>query len=95
MEKVADKLRHLLKELPPTFPELSRMFERTMLLFGCTYLWQKLFCPMNFNKSKYRSRRTDEHLQDVLRVSTASSLEPNVAQLCERKRFSLWQPRRF
>ncbi|KAM4611569.1 general transcription factor II-I repeat domain-containing protein 2-like [Polymixia lowei] len=40
----------------------------------------------NFNKSKYRSKLTDEHLQAILRVSTTSSLKPNVAQLCERKR---------
>ncbi|XP_077067685.1 general transcription factor II-I repeat domain-containing protein 2-like [Siphateles boraxobius] len=82
----ADKLGHFLRELPPTFPELSRMFKRTMCLFGSTYLCEKLFSTMNFNKSKYRSRLTDEHLQATLRVSTVSSLKPNVSQLCERKR---------
>ncbi|KAK7161663.1 hypothetical protein R3I94_004364 [Phoxinus phoxinus] len=82
----ADKLGHFLRELPPTFPELSRMFKRTMCLFGSTYLCEKLFSTMNFNKSKYRSRLSDEHLQATLRVSTVSSLKPNVSQLCERKR---------
>ncbi|KAL7882845.1 hypothetical protein SRHO_G00005030 [Serrasalmus rhombeus] len=62
------------------------MFKRTMCLFGSTYLCEKLFSTLNFNKSKYRSRLTDEHLQALLRVSTASSLKPNVARLCERKR---------
>ena len=81
-----DKLGQFLRELPPTFPELCRMFKRTMCLFGSTYLCEKLFSTMNFNKSKYRSKLTDEHLQAILRVSTASSLKPNVAQLCERKR---------
>ncbi|XP_067096949.1 general transcription factor II-I repeat domain-containing protein 2-like [Osmerus mordax] len=48
--------------------------------------FRELFSTMNFNKSKYRSKLTDEHLQAILRVSTASSLKPNLAQLCERKR---------
>ncbi|KAM9848068.1 general transcription factor II-I repeat domain-containing protein 2A-like [Aulostomus maculatus] len=47
--------------------------------------FRQLFSTLNFNKSKYRSRITDDHLQAILRVST-SSLKPNVAQLCERKR---------
>ncbi|RVE60969.1 hypothetical protein OJAV_G00165900 [Oryzias javanicus] len=81
-----DKLGHFLKELTPSFPELSRMFKRTMCLFGSTYMCEKLFSTLNFNKSKYRSKLTDEHLQALLRVSTASSLKPNVAQLCEKKR---------
>ncbi|XP_042589393.1 general transcription factor II-I repeat domain-containing protein 2-like [Cyprinus carpio] len=80
-----DKLGQFLRELPPTFPDLSRMFKRTMCLFGSTYLCEKLFSTMNFNKSKYRSRLTDKHLQAILRVSTVSSLKPNVSQLCERK----------
>ncbi|KAI3377191.1 hypothetical protein L3Q82_009102 [Scortum barcoo] len=82
----ADKLGQFLRELPPSFPELSQMFKRTMCLFGSTYLCEKFFSTLNFNKSKYRSRLTDDHLQAILRVSTASSLKPNVAQICEKKR---------
>ncbi|XP_053535027.1 E3 ubiquitin-protein ligase UBR2 [Ictalurus punctatus] len=48
--------------------------------------FRELFSTMNFNKSKFRSRLTDEHLRAILRVSVASSLKPNVAQLCKRKR---------
>ncbi|TWW63230.1 hypothetical protein D4764_03G0002380 [Takifugu flavidus] len=48
--------------------------------------FRELFSTLNFNKSKYRSRLTDEHLQALLRVSPASSLKPNVARPCERKR---------
>lgn len=81
----SDKFGQFLRELPPSFLELSRMFERTMCLFGSMYLCKKLFSTLNFNKSKYRSRLTDDNLQAILRVSTASSLKPNVAQLCERK----------
>jgi len=70
-----------------TFPELSRIFERTMCLFGSTYLCEEHFKVIS-NNSKYRSKLTDEHLQAILRVSIASSLKPNVPQLCERK---CWQ----
>ncbi|TWW59217.1 General transcription factor II-I repeat domain-containing protein 2 [Takifugu flavidus] len=80
----ADKLGQFLRELTPSFPELSRMFKRTVCLFGSTYLCEKLFSTLNFNKSKYRSRLTNEHLQALLRVSTASSLKPNVARLSVR-----------
>lgn len=46
---------------------------------------ENLFSTMNFNKSKLRSKLTDKHLSAILRVSAASSLEPNVTQLCKRK----------
>ncbi|KAM3860074.1 general transcription factor II-I repeat domain-containing protein 2A-like [Diretmus argenteus] len=81
----AEKLGQFLRELPPSFPELSRMFKRTMCLFGSTYRCEKLFSTLNFNKSKHRSRLTDPNLQAILRVATASGIEPNIAQLVERK----------
>ena len=70
-------------DLPLTFLELSRMFKQILYLFGC--LCEKLFSTINFNKSKFKSRLTDELLQAVVRVSVASSLKPNVAQPCKRK----------
>ncbi|XP_026116348.1 general transcription factor II-I repeat domain-containing protein 2B-like [Carassius auratus] len=82
----ADKTGQFLRELPPCFPELSKVFSRVMCLFGSTYLCEKLFSTMNFNKCKYRSRLSDAHLEAVLRVSTVTSIRANVAQLCEQKR---------
>lgn len=74
-------------ELPPSFPEFSRMFKRTMCLLEA-HIWyvKKLFSTVNFNKSKTRSRLSDAHLQAILRVSTATSLRANVARLSEKKR---------
>ncbi|KAM3838284.1 general transcription factor II-I repeat domain-containing protein 2A-like [Diretmus argenteus] len=80
-----EKLGEFMRGLPRTFPELSRVFKRTMSLFGSTYLCEKLFPTMNFNKSKHRTRLSDAHLQAILRVSV-SSLKPNVDELCGRKR---------
>ncbi|XP_056121755.1 general transcription factor II-I repeat domain-containing protein 2-like [Rhinichthys klamathensis goyatoka] len=82
----ADKTGQFLRELPPCYPELSKVFSRVMCLFGSTYLCEKLFSTMNFNKCKYRSRLSDAHLEAVLRVSTVTSIRANVAQLCEQKR---------
>ncbi|KAA0714429.1 General transcription factor II-I repeat domain-containing protein 2 [Triplophysa tibetana] len=82
----ADKTAQFLRELPPSFPELSKVFSRLMCLFGSTYLCEKLFSTMNFNKCKFRSSLSDAHLEAVLRVSTTNSIRANVAQLCEQKR---------
>ena len=81
VRKWKNKLGKFLRELPPSFPGLSEMFMRTICLFGS----EKLFSTMKFNKSKYRSRLSDVHLQAILRVSTATSLRANVAQLSEKK----------
>ena len=82
----AAKLEQFLRELTPNFPRFSKVLKRVMSLFGSIYLCESLFSNLNFNESKYRSRLTDYHLEAILRVSTASSLKPNVAQLCEYKR---------
>ncbi|KAL0148361.1 hypothetical protein M9458_056341 [Cirrhinus mrigala] len=82
----ADKTAQFLRELPPRFPELSKVFSRVMCLFGSTYLCEKLFSAMNFNKCKFRSRLSDAHLEAVLRVSTVNTIRANVARLCEQKR---------
>lgn len=74
----ADKTGQLLRELSLRF--------RVMCLFGSTYLCEKLFSTMNFNKCKYRSRLSDAHLEAVLRVSAVTSIRANVDQLCEQKR---------
>ncbi len=78
----ADNTAQFLRELLPCFPEMSKVFSRLMCLFGSTYLSEKLFSTMNFNKCKFRSRLNDAHLEAVLRVSTVNSIRADVAQLC-------------
>ncbi len=80
----ADKTAQFLRELPPCFPELSKVFSRLMCLFGSTYLCEKLFSTMNFNKCKFRSRLSDAHLEAVLRVSTVNSIRANVLSCVSR-----------
>jgi hypothetical protein len=82
----SENLGQFLRELPPSFPGISTLFKRIMCLFGSTYLCEKLFSTMNFNKSKFRSQLTDDHLGAILRVSVATSLKPNIELLCGKKR---------
>lgn len=80
-----DTVGQFLRELPPSFPKLLKLFTRVLCLFGSTYVCEKLFSTVKFNKSKHRSRLTDAHLQSIIRVSTANSLKANVAHLCQKK----------
>ncbi|XP_069486307.1 general transcription factor II-I repeat domain-containing protein 2-like [Ambystoma mexicanum] len=41
-------------------------------LFGSTYLCESAFSDMNFIKSKFRTRLTDEHLSDSIQVAVSS-----------------------
>lgn len=60
--KCLEMIGQFLRESPPIFPELSKLFKWVMCLFGSTYLCEKLFSTVNFNKLKHRSRLTDAHL---------------------------------
>ena len=57
----------------------TRLFAKRMLsLFGSTYLCEQTFSIMNLNKTRVRSRLTDAHLRDILRIST-SALKPDLS----------------
>lgn len=48
--------------------------------FGSSYICEQAFSVMNLNKSKVRSRLTDEHLHSIMRVA-CSKLSPNIEKL--------------
>lgn len=62
------------------YPNLYLHAIRIASLFGTTYLCEQLFSKMNFTKSKFRSRLTDDHLQDCLRIAT-SSIRPDIEKI--------------
>ena len=41
------------------FPNLRRHARRMLVVFGSTYVWEQTFSVMNYNKSRCRSRLTD------------------------------------
>uniref|UniRef100_A0A087XRL1 HAT C-terminal dimerisation domain-containing protein n=1 Tax=Poecilia formosa TaxID=48698 RepID=A0A087XRL1_POEFO len=47
-----------------------RKIQTFLSLFGSTYLCEKTFSVMNINKNSMRTRLTDSHLCDILRVKT-------------------------
>ena len=53
-----------------TYPALRKHTSRMVSLFGSTYICEKTFSVMNFNKSKYRTALTDKYLQSILQIST-------------------------
>jgi len=58
-----------------------RAFAKKLLsLFDSTCLCEKTFSVMNFHKSRARTRLSDSHLQDILRIKT-TVFEPGLAYL--------------
>ena len=62
---------------PATYPALLQHANRMVSVFGSTYICEKTFSTMAINKSKLRSRLTDGHLHDVLRIAT-TEMEPDI-----------------
>ncbi|XP_035242994.1 general transcription factor II-I repeat domain-containing protein 2B-like [Anguilla anguilla] len=58
------------------FPNMRRHAQKMFVLFGSTYICEQTFSVMKFNKSRYRSFLTDDHLSAVLRIST-SNIHPD------------------
>ena len=52
------------------FPELRKHAKKFCCLFGSTFTCEQLFSKMKFTKSTTRTGLTDDHLNDVLRIST-------------------------
>lgn len=86
------KSQHQLLSLPDfyqsldnaKFPLMRRHAKRMMSLFGSTYICEQTFSLLNQNKSRLRTRMTDSHLCEVLRVST-TKLSPDMSAILQSK----------
>lgn len=66
------------------YPQMRHFAKRMLSLFGSTYLCEQTFSVMNLNKTSVRSRLTDSHLRDILRIST-SALKPDLSCIMKGK----------
>uniref|UniRef100_A0AAQ5Y107 HAT C-terminal dimerisation domain-containing protein n=1 Tax=Amphiprion ocellaris TaxID=80972 RepID=A0AAQ5Y107_AMPOC len=54
---------------PDSYKNLNQVALKMSALFGSTYLCESAFSDMNIIKSKFRTKLTDEHLSDCIRVN--------------------------
>ncbi|XP_030613825.1 general transcription factor II-I repeat domain-containing protein 2 [Archocentrus centrarchus] len=66
------------------FPLMRRHAKRMMSLFGSTYICEQTFSLLTLNKSRLRTKMTDSHLCDVLRIST-TKLTPDLPAILQAK----------
>ena len=65
-------------------PEIRTLAKKMRSLFGSMYMCEQTFSVMNLNKSRLRSRLTDTHLRDILRVTT-TALKPDLTCLLQAR----------
>uniref|UniRef100_K7FWM9 SPIN-DOC-like zinc-finger domain-containing protein n=1 Tax=Pelodiscus sinensis TaxID=13735 RepID=K7FWM9_PELSI len=52
------------------YKNLIEVTLKTFSIFGSTYICEQTFSIMNMNKNKHRSSLTDDHLEDIMKIST-------------------------
>ena len=62
------------------FSVLRKHAKTIAVLFGSTYVCEQLFSRMKYGKNKLRTRLKDDHLENVMRLST-STISPDVIRL--------------
>jgi hypothetical protein len=66
-----------------TFPNLRKMAQKMLTLFGSTYVCEQTFSIMNINKARHRSKLTDQHLGSILRIAT-TNIMPDIDALAKK-----------
>lgn len=72
--------------LLPKYPKLTTLAAKVLSMFGTTYLCEQVFSMMTINKTKLRSKLTDEHLNAILRCAVTQDLTPDIDRLVKGKR---------
>uniref|UniRef100_A0A8C9ZUX5 HAT C-terminal dimerisation domain-containing protein n=1 Tax=Sander lucioperca TaxID=283035 RepID=A0A8C9ZUX5_SANLU len=67
-----------------TYPNIKRHAMKMSTLFGSTYICEQTFSRMKLMKIPMRSRLTDEHLHQSLRLAM-TGMEPDIGHLTSQK----------
>lgn len=67
------------------YPELKSLVSKLCTMFGSTYVCEAAFSKMNFVKHNFRSRLTDEHLNELMQIS-CTNFTPNIRKLVKTKK---------
>lgn len=68
------------KALPDSYGNMKKYAFAVLSMFGSTYLCEQIFSNMNYIKSKYRTRLTDESLQSCVKIKVTNYM-PDVEKL--------------
>ncbi|XP_077340540.1 general transcription factor II-I repeat domain-containing protein 2-like [Lithobates pipiens] len=66
------------------FQEIRTLAKKMLSLFGSTYICEKTFSVMNVNKNRVRTRLSDSHLRDILRIKT-TAFDPDLAYVLQSR----------
>nr|XP_060638728.1 general transcription factor II-I repeat domain-containing protein 2-like [Anolis sagrei ordinatus] len=67
-----------------SFPNLRKMAQRMLVLFGSTYICEQTLRAMNVNKAHHRGQLNEGHLKSVLRIAT-TTLKPDFDALARKE----------
>ena len=67
------------------YPNCKQLAINLATIFGLTYICETSFPKINFLKNKYRTKLTDSHLEDTLRIS-CSTRAPDFIKLAIEKK---------
>lgn len=66
------------------YPELRALAIKLCTMFGSTYVCEAGFSKMNFMKNRHRSKLTNDHLNNLMRIS-CTSINPNFKEIVLNK----------
>ncbi|KAM9771243.1 EPM2A-interacting protein 1-like isoform 2-T2 [Syngnathus typhle] len=78
--------------LVPGYPKLTAMAAKVLSMFETTYLCEQVFSVMNNNKTKQRSKLTNEHLNDIVKCAATQDLTPDIDALVKAKNAKFQEP---
>ncbi|CAM4604779.1 unnamed protein product [Lepidochelys kempii] len=70
------------------YKNLIEVALKTFSIFGNTYICEQTFSIMNMNKNKQCSSLTEDHLEDIMKIST-SNMTPEYDKLVAEKRCNI------